>query len=285
MKVAVTAAGGRLGRAIIREMVTQLGAQDVIGVARNPENAQDLGIEVRRADYQSVTDFTDALRGIEVVLLVSGMDAPDRRILQHRNVIEGAGKAGVRKMVYTSIFGIEGRSAFDAIIKSNRQTEEDIQSSGLDWAIGRNGLYIDADLEAIPDYAGEGKIVNCAAEGKCGYTSRRELARAYANLIRDDALNGRIYTLCGEAVTQQELTDVVNRVFGLELVYESVSFDAYLEDRTRAHGDFLGGIIAGIYKGIRDGAFDIDSDYFLVCGREHLSLTQMAEEYKAGDGR
>ena len=281
MKTAVTTASGRLGRAIVKEMKTKIGESNVIGVARNPEKAKDLGIEARQGDYNSESDFVNAFRGVDVALIVSGMDAPDNRIQQHRNVIEGAKKSGVRKIVYTSIYGIEGKSSFDAIIKSNRQTEKDIQSSGLDWAIGRNGLYIDADFEAISGYKMEGKIANCAGDGKCAYTSREELARAYANLIMDDSLNGQIYNLCGETVTQQELTDVINAVFNLELIYESMSVVAYIQDRVKAHGDFLGQIVAGIYRGIREGAFDIPSDFAKACGREHQSLKQMAEEFKA----
>ncbi|MGD8534968.1 MAG: SDR family oxidoreductase [Candidatus Aminicenantes bacterium] len=281
MKAAITTASGRLGRAIVKEMITKIGEHNVIGVARSPEKAKDLGIEVRRGDYNNESDFVHAFRGVEVALIVSGMDAPDIRIQQHRNVIEGAKKSGVRKIVYTSIYGREGKSMFDAIIKSNRQTEKDIQAGGLEWAIGRNGLYIDADFEAIPDYKKEGIITNCAADGKCAYTSRAELARAYGHLIMDDSLNGQIYNLCGEAITQQELTDVINAVFNLELIYKPMSVDAYVQDRVKTHGDFLGHIVAGIYKGIRDGAFDILSDYVKVCGKEHQSLTQMAEEFKA----
>ena len=40
-------------------------------------------------------------------------------------------------------------SGSDAIIESNRQTEKDIKSSILKYCIGRNGLYLEADLEAL----------------------------------------------------------------------------------------------------------------------------------------
>jgi len=284
MKTAITTASGKLGRAIIKEAVAKLGKHNVIGIARSPEKAKDLGIEIRPGDYNNSSDFISALRGVDVVLMVSGMDAPEKRIEQHRNVIEGAKKSRVRKIVYTSIFGKEGKSSFNPIIQSNRRTEKDIRESGLEWAIGRNGLYIDADLEAIEDYKKEGRIANCAGDGKCAYTSREELARAYVSLIGDDSLNGQTYTLCGEAVTQSELTDAINRVFNLNLGYESMSVDAYAQDRIRTHGDFLGRIIAGIYQGIREGDFDVPSDFQRTCGREHLSLKQMVGEFKAKKG-
>lgn len=281
MKVAVTTAGGRLGRAIIKQTAAGVGRENVVGVARSPEKAADLGIEIRRGDYNQAENFPSAFRGVDVALIVSGFDSPDKRIQQHRNVIAGAKAAGVRKIVYTSIFGDEGKSSFDAIIHSNRQTEKDIQDSGLDWAIGRNGLYIDEDFMALDSYREEGRIANCAGGGRCAYTSRAELARAYARLIVQDPLNRGIYNLCGAPVTQQELTAVINEVFGDSLRYQPISVEDYLADRIRVHGDFLGRIIAGIYTGIREGAFDIASDFEAVCGRPHKDLRQMALEFKA----
>ena len=218
--IAVTAVSGQLGRSIALEAIAKTGQDKVVGIARTPEKAQDLGIEIRKGDYDQRDDFVTAFKGIDTALIVSGMDAPDKRIGQHRNVIAGAKAAGVRKIVYTSIFGHVGKCTFDAIIQSNRQTEEDVKHSGLEWVIGRNGLYIDADLEAIDDYRKAGKIANSAGNGKCAYTSRSELAAAYANLLVDDALNGQIYNLCGQPVTQFRLGNTgVNITFEVRLGY------------------------------------------------------------------
>jgi NAD(P)H dehydrogenase (quinone) len=172
MKLAVTAASGQLGSAIVREAFVQLGRNSVIGIARHPEKTVHLDVEIRPGDYNNEEPFKQALEDIEVLLLVSGMDAPDKRIEQHRNVIRAARGAGVRKLVYTSIIGIAGRSAFDPIITSNRQ------------------------------------------------------------------------------------------------------------DRIAAHGPLLGGIIAGIYEGIEKGAFDIESDFRKVMGRDHIPVFEYISWYK-----
>jgi NAD(P)H dehydrogenase (quinone) len=280
MKLAVTAASGQLGSAIVKEAVTQLGSKNVIGIARNPEKAAHLGVEIRHGDYKNMEQFGMALKGIEVVLLVSGMDAPDKRIEQHLNVIRAARRAGVRKLVYTSIFGKQGRSAFDPIIASNRQTEKDIMDSGIDWAIGRNGLYLEADLEYLDHYFADGKISNSAGDGRCAYTSRDELARAYLEMITRNDLNGSVYNLAGEAITQQELVDAINKVYGSDLVYEPMSAEAFRQDRNAAHGEFLGTIIAGIYEGISKGAFDIESDYRKVMGRDHIPVSESIGWFK-----
>lgn len=92
MKVAVTAASGKLGKEIVKATVSLLSKSDVIGLARTPERATDLGVEIRPGDYNDKEALEKSLKGIDVLLLVSGMDAPDKRIGQHRNVIQAAKK-------------------------------------------------------------------------------------------------------------------------------------------------------------------------------------------------
>jgi NAD(P)H dehydrogenase (quinone) len=270
MKVAVTAASGNLGRAIVNSLIPEIGVEKLIGFARTVEKANDLGIEVSKGDYNSKNDFLSALNGVDVLLLVSGMDHPDKRIQQHRNIIEAAKEAGVRKIVYTSIVGKPGDSLFDAIVNSNRQTEQDIQSSGIEWSIGRNGLYIEPDLEYIDNYKKAGSISNCAGSGLCSYVSRDELANAYANMIRNDSCNSRIFNLCGDAISQEQLAAYLNLYFKTELAFRDMPVDSYLNFQEETNGPFLGPIIAGIYTKIRNGEFNVESHYEEACGRKHI---------------
>jgi NAD(P)H dehydrogenase (quinone) len=271
MKIAVTAASGVLGSTIIKQLLMQLPKEKVVGLARTPERAQNLGVDIRKGDYSDKDELIKSMDGMDIVLLVSGMDAPDKRIEQHRNVINASKEAGVQKIVYTSIFGEVSDTSFSPIIASNRQTEEDVKNSGLNWMIGRNGLYIEPDVEYIETYKKDGKITNCAADGKCSYTARDELAYAYSKMLLEDKHNGNTYTLAGEAITQLQLTDYLNQAFGTTLIYEPMSIEDYTKQRQAELGEFMGTIIAGIYTGIRNGSSNVVSDYKLASGREHIS--------------
>ncbi|MDN2481310.1 SDR family oxidoreductase [Vibrio agarivorans] len=271
MKIAVTAASGQLGSAIVKAAVTLLSKDDVIALARTPDKAQHLGVEVRLGDYNEPEIMAESLKGVDSLLLVSGMDAPEKRIGQHRNVIEAAKQAGVKKIVYTSVQGAEENTAFSPVIQSNRQTEQDVRESGLDWVIGRNGIYIEPDLEYIESYKKAGCIFNCAGDGKCGYTTRNELGFAYAKLLTEDKHNGATYNLNGEAISQTQLADYMNLAFGTNLVFKSMSVEEYREDRMAELGEFIGTIIAGIYQGIREDKADNPSDYEKAAGRPHVS--------------
>ena len=185
--------------------------------------------------------------------------------------------AGVKKIVYTRVQGAEVGTTFSPIIQSNRKTEEDIRTSGLDWAIGRNGIYIEPDVEYIDTYRKNGEIANCAGDGRCGYTTRPELAFAYARLLSESSLDGKTYKLHGEPITQEQLTEYLNGAFGTQLVYRPMSVAEYKEERVAELGHSLGTIIAGIYDGIRTGHFDNPSDFAAVAGRPH----QTWDEYFA----
>ena len=280
MKIAITSASGQLGAAIVEASVNLVGGDNVIGLARTPEKASSLGIEVRPGDYNSPVDLENSLQGIDHLLLVSGMDAPEKRIEQHRNVIEAAKRAGVSKIVYTSIQGAEEGTAFTPVVQSNRQTETDVRDSGLDWAIGRNGIYIEPDVDYIDQYKQRGEVANCAGDGKCGYTTRSELAYAYARMLTESKHDGQTYNLHGEAITQQQLTNYLNETFGTDLKYRSMSVEEYRDDRTAELGEFMGNIIAGIYEGIRNGAVDNPSHFAQAAGREHLDWKTYFDQLK-----
>lgn len=280
MKVAVTAANGQLGTSIVNALKKEIGEENIIGIVRSPAKATYLGVEVRKGDYNSCDEFNAALIGIDKVLLISGMDDPQKRIQQHRNVIEAAKQNGVQKVVYTSIVGDEEETAFSTIVKSNRQTEKDLRESGLHWVIGRNGIYIEPDLEYIDTYVKEGEIRNCAGDGKCGYTSRDELGFAYAQMLLNDYHNGHIYNLVGEPITQTKLAEQINRVFNTNLTYNSVSVEAYEKERKTELGDFIGTVIAGIYNGIKNGVNDVHSDFEKAAGRPHKPAIEMMKAFK-----
>ena len=281
MKIAITAASGHLGTAIVRAASQLIGPDRVIAVARTPAKAQDLGVEVRPGSYDDRNALAQAFVGVDTVLLVSGMDAPDKRIVQHRNVIEAAKAAGVKKLVYTSVQGPENGTAFSPIVRSNRQTEADVKASGLNWVIGRNGIYIEPDVEYIDTYKSLGEIANCADGGRCGYTSRSELANAYARMLTESKHNGHIYNLHGEPITQAVLAQYLSDAFGTPLAYRSMEVEAYRTERVAKLGEFMGNIIAGIYQGIRDGAYDVPSDFERAAGSAHQSWGDYFRTLKA----
>lgn len=270
MSIAVSAVSGQLGAQIVQRLMAT-GQAQIVGLARTPEKVRIDGLEVRPGEYSNQATLARSLSGIETLVMVSLNTPPDERTEQHRSALRAAMQAGVRRIIYTSVQGAEQGTAFSPVIQSNRQTEADIKALGFEWSIGRNGIYIEPDIDYIDSYIQAGEIANSAGDGRCAYTTRAELAAAYAAMALDPHLDGRTYKLHGDPLTQAELAEYLNAAFGTELIYRAMSVDAYRADRQAALGDQMGTIIAGIYEGIRSGVFDAPSDFEAAAGRPHRS--------------
>jgi NAD(P)H dehydrogenase (quinone) len=68
IKITITSAIGKLGASIAQHLIQEIGNENVIGIARTPDRAKNLGVEIRRDDYNSRKDFDLALQGIDRVL-------------------------------------------------------------------------------------------------------------------------------------------------------------------------------------------------------------------------
>ena len=163
---------------------------------------------------------------------------------------------GVKKIVYTSVQGAEVGNAFSPIVQGSRQTEEDIKTCGLDWAIGRNGIYIEPDVEHIDTYEKKGEIANCAGNGKCAYTTRPELAFAYARLLTEPSLEGGTYNLHGEHGVTPEFviwnfwTQQLEKVPQVRWAGEEIIFEKYFGT------NYAGNLVKFVKEGQSPGAFD-----------------------------
>lgn len=286
MKVGVTAASGHLGSLLLPELVRLIGADNVIGIARSPEKITTPDIETRKGDYEIGKDWLAALAGLDTVILISSPTDPEGRtdrVQMHRHVIEGAKRAGVRKILYSSVIGNgkEADTLYAPIAAINRQAEQELQDSGLEWAIPRNGLYLEFDVAHIVNAASEGGLFrNNGGEGRCGYITRDEIAVATAQLATDEKHNGKIYNLVGERHTQAELVQMVNEVYGSKVHYEPISDDDCFAKLEPARGEVVANMLTGCYQCIRNGAFDVDSHFEAATGRPAKSIIQQIAENK-----
>lgn len=286
MTVAVTASSGRLGHAILRELVRQGQVRDVVAVARQPSRVQVPGIDVRPGDYESLESMTAALGGIETLIMISAPVAGGSdRVRLHRNAIAAARECGVRRVLFTSVIG-DGRELetwFGPIQQINRQTEADLEASGLEWVIGRNALYLELDLIQMRKAEATRVYSNPAADGRCPYLTIDEIAYAYARLAADERQTGQIYNITGEAQSQAEIVRQACEVFDLHIRYEAISDEACIA-KFRAlmpeRGEAVARMLTGCFQAIRAGAFDVPSHFFEAAGRPAKAVRTLLEDLK-----
>ena len=287
MKIAVTAASGGLATATMKHLINEIGTENLCAVARSPEKVKIPEIETRQGDYQSTKELTKAFSSIDTVVMISAPVGDWDRVAMHRNVIAAAKQASVRKILYTSVIGNgkEKNTWFWQTQQVNRQAEVDLQESGLQWIVARNGLYLEKDLHHIVQAKDIGVYKNIAGNGKTGYITVDELAYATAKLAISDSSNGQILNLVGDTLTQAQLVNLTNQVFGIDIRYESITDEENIAELMKdpnisVRGEKVAKMLAGCFQAVRAGAFDVKSDYKRAAGRAVKPTLQMIQEQR-----
>src|SRR3954453_1553475 len=147
MIIAITGATGQLGRLGIRQMKENAPGAQFVALVRPTAKASDLGVTARQADYGKPRTLDTALTGVDTLLLISSNEV-GRRGTQHRNVIEAARKAGVSRILYTSL--LHADTSPMSLAGEHLQTEAAILGSGIPYTILRNGWYTENYTASIP---------------------------------------------------------------------------------------------------------------------------------------
>lgn len=140
-KLVVTGASGHLGRRVV-ELLAAKGATDLIAATRTPDKLTGLsGIEVRKADFSDPASLDAAFAGADRVLVISTdrIDVPGLRIQQHRAAVAAAKRAGVKRILYTSMLNPD--RSFIPFAPDHLETERAIEQSGVEFTILRVSWY------------------------------------------------------------------------------------------------------------------------------------------------
>ena len=226
MSIAITGATGQLGRLVVQSLRARVPASVLVALVRHPSKATDLGVQVREADYDRPETLDRALVGVDVMLLISGPDV-GRRVAQHRNVIQAAKRARVKRIVYTSALHAH-RSSLD-IAPDHRATESDLKSSGVPFTISRHGWYTENYAGSIPSALAGGALLGSADDARISSATRADYAEAAATVLTGSGHEGQIYELAGDqAWTFEELAVEISRQSGRTIPYRHLPPDEYV---------------------------------------------------------
>lgn len=226
--ILVTGASGQLGRRIVQRLSVRLpegGAGKLAVSVRDPARVADVaarGIEVRHGNFDRRETLSGAFAGVECLVLVSTDGPEDACIARHRNAIEAAVAAGVRRVCYTSFLDANAKSP-SAFARVHGAAEADLAASGLACTVLRNGLYGDFLPMKFAAALRTGVLRLPAGDGKVSYLSRNELAEAIAAAAVAPRLEKQTYELTGQ--TAHDYCDLAARVaaaVGKTLRYEAV---------------------------------------------------------------
>lgn len=216
MTIAVTGATGQLGRLAIAALKARGAAP--IALARSPEKATDLGVEVRHFDY--FAPDTAALQGVETLVLISSNDFNDRAG-QHKAVIAAAKAAGVGHVIYTSI--LKGEKSPMILAADHVETEAALKASGLPHTLLRNGWYTENYTGSLGAAVAHGAMAGAVGEGLVSTASRTDFAEAIAVVAQDQTHQGKVYELAGDAAYRlADMAAEVSRLTGKTIPYATL---------------------------------------------------------------
>jgi len=264
---------GHVGGAVARA----LAGRPLRLVVRDPARAPDLpGATVAQASYDDGEAVARALDGVDVLLLVSAAEHPDR-LGQHRTAVAAAARAGVRRVVYTSFQAAAPDTVF-TLGREHHGTEVALQEAGLVTTALRNSLYADV----LPSFFDDGGVVRGpAGDGRLAAVARRDVVDVAVAALVDEAHAGRTYVLTGpEALTLDDVAQELSEVTGEARRYERETVEQAYASRAH-HGADAYQLDAWVstYTAIAAGEVEqVTDDVERVTGHRATSLTTVLRE-------
>ena len=223
--IGITGANGRLGTAIIKELVNKVPREEIVAFIRNLDKItelQSLGVQICQADYDDQQSFVRGLKGIDTLLLISAHDI-GRRFMQHKHVIDAAKEVGVKNLLYTSF--VMTKIPDWTLLLEHYQTEDYIKSCGLTYTICRNSHYIEPMVSDMSRIITEGVYYTSATKG-FAYVGIPDLARTYAELLAhpEKLQVNHIYNFTGpELITPKQYFSIIQSQTDKKLDFKNVS--------------------------------------------------------------
>ncbi len=190
--IIVTGANGRLGSAIVAQLLDRVPA-DTIGVSvRDTGRARVLagrGVRVRAGDFTDPTGLEHAFEGADQVLVVSAAIRGPGAAEASRRAIDVAIRAGAGRVLYTSHQAASPDSLF-APQPQHASTEQYLAERGVAFTALRHGFYASTFEIYLPDALETGEL-RLPQDGPVSWTAHADLAEADAiALTRPGALDG-----------------------------------------------------------------------------------------------
>ena len=226
MIIAVTGASGQLGRLAIAKLKTLTDPANIVALARTPEKVSDLGVAARGFDYTKPETLAAALDGVDVLALISSSEFEDRAG-QHRNVIDAAKAAGVKRIVYTSIVKCDTSPLI--IAADHKATEAALAESGLTTTILRNGWYTENWTAGLPGAVEAGSLIGSAGDARVSPATRQDYAEALAAVLAGNDHDNKVYELGGEVFTMPQMAAAVSEVTGKDIPYTNLPKEKFAE--------------------------------------------------------
>lgn len=305
-KLILTGVDGNLGQAAAEYLQELTRNEQLIFCGYSQEALEKFankGIETRQTNFNSPQGLADKFSGGDILALISMPFVGEKRQNAHKNVVDAAKKAGIKKIIYTSLVNAADPSNPSVEKIDHAYTEDYIKQSGLDYIFLRNSQYAEAMITNYFTFVhADGVLKNSQGEGKMAYISRKDCAKAVAYALLADDLHNAILNINGkDLLTMEEFIEIGNKETGNHVVYQAVSdeenyqiFDAMGVPRTTegrfkegSEAPFSSDGMVTFAQAIRENKMDNHtSDFKQLTGEDPISVSYMfanSNEFQIGE--
>jgi uncharacterized protein YbjT (DUF2867 family) len=226
MSILVVGGTGKVGSETVKRLADR--GLPLRVMTRSPEKATGLprGATAIAGDMEKPETLTEAFRGVEKLFLITPL--AENETEQGLAAVAAAKKAGVKKIVYMSVFLPED-SKHIPHFKSKLPVEEAVQRSGAAWTLLRPNNFFQNDeawhWQGITEFG-----IYAQPLGPTGVSrvDTRDIADGVVRALTDSGHDGQIYPINGpEALTGEGVTRLWSKHLGREIRYSGDDLDAW----------------------------------------------------------
>ena len=229
LMIGMTGVTGKLG-SYVADLVDKKGIASV-HLARSPERAKvDASAEIRKIVYANTPEVVEALKGINVLLMVSARENPER-VKEHKSFLDAAKLAGVQHIVYTSFYGADEKATF-TLSRDHAQTEAYIKELGFTYTFLRDNFYLDLFIDIALE---NGEIRGPAGSGLVSAVVRKDTSRVATEiLLHAKKWENQTLNLTGpEDLSMEEIVAHLSKETGNSIRYVDESLEEAYESRKK----------------------------------------------------
>ncbi|MBC3797620.1 NmrA family NAD(P)-binding protein [Acetobacterium tundrae] len=303
MRYIVTGADGQLGGRVASNMLKEVSGDQLIFTCPDlnrlrPERTKDWeekDVIIKEANYDDKAQMTEAFKGGDRIYIVSGVIIGPERVQQHKNVIDAAIEAGVKHITYTSFFGANRPEYKQYVLPDHTATEEYLISTGVDYNIMRNSLYLENYLlnSVMMANLDNNRWVTTAGDGKATFIAKDDSGRVATALLLGKGENNKGYDVTGQLVSEHEICELINAISGKNYEYITMNEEEYYDyldsiyiPRT-SHGNYSKSPVPWCANdmvtnesGIRDGLMALETDTVeILTGNKPMNPKELLEKY------
>ena len=227
--IGMTGVTGKLG-SYVANLVDKKGIASV-HLARSPDRAKlYASAEIRKMVYTNTSEVVEALKGIDILLMISARENPER-VKEHKDFLDAAKLAGVEHIVYTSFYGADKKAIF-TLSRDHAQTEAYIKELGFTYTFLRDNFYLDFLIDIALE---NGEIRGPAGSGLVSAVARKDTSRVAAEiLLNPKEWENQSLNLTGpEDLSMQEIVALFSKETGDAIEYVDESVEAAYESRKK----------------------------------------------------